>query len=325
MSIYSFGHVEMQAYRNICAAIQNHNTHAEIPAMDMENALSIYKKALSESLQGYMYNQNQIRMRSGFFGCEIDFYLCDEFDNGRIQTDIRVIPEIAEIMNIARKEKTVYEAIKVVYAYFVENFEYAYDQINELKYHSALSVFLYRKSVCEGFALALSNILNRLGIPCGIITGYSGLNGARGAHAWNIVELDKKYYHLDVTWDICTKDKEGKLFDYFLLDDRLAQRDHRWNDTSVPNASDSTRELYTYKGLCCRNEQECISVIVSGLKQKKTSIDFRFISVRRGVGISLEDVRRYFELAVNQGHFAYRSVSFSVNGTCGTVHFSVKY
>lgn len=67
---------------------------------------------------------------------------------------------------------------------------------------------------------------------------------------------------------------------------------------------------------------QCHSI---GDETKKTSIDFRFISVRRGVSISLEDVRRYFELVVNQGHFAYRSVSFSVNDTCGTVHFSVKY
>lgn len=76
---------------------------------------------------------------------------------------------------------------------------------------------MYRKSVCEGFALAFANVLNRLGIPCGIVTGYSSLDGTFGAHAWNIVELDRKYYHLDVTWDICTKEKEIDTFDYFFL------------------------------------------------------------------------------------------------------------
>lgn len=315
----------MQAYRSICIAIQNNNTHAEIPAIDLDNALNVYKKALSESLQGYIYNQNQIRMHRSFCGCEIDFDLCDELKKGRIQTDIRVIPEIAEIINMAQKEKNVYESIKAVYAYFVKNFEYAYNQKNELKYHSALSVFLYRKSVCEGFALALSNVFNRLGIPCGIITGYSGLNGSPGAHAWNVVELDKRYYHLDVTWDICTKNKGSEMFDYFLLDERLVQKDHHWNDASIPLATDNTKELYANKGLCCYDERECIRIIVSGLKQKKTNIGFRFINVGRCEDISLEDAERYFEMAVNQGPFTYRSVSFSVNSTCGTVHFSVKY
>lgn len=325
MSIYSFGNVEMQAYRSICTAIQNYSTHAKIPVISMENALSIYKKALSESKQGYMYNQNQIRMSNGIFGCELKFDLCDEFSNGRIQTDIRVIPEIAEIMNLARKEKTVYEAIKTVYAYFVQKFEYAYDCADDIKYHSALSVFMYRKSVCEGFALALSNVLNCLGISCGIITGYSSLNGVQGTHAWNIVEFDKSYYHLDVTWDICTKDKGSKIFDYFFLDDRLVQQDHRWNDTNIPYATDNTRELYANSGLCCSNEQECVRIILSGLKQKKTNIAFRFISDRGCVNFTFEDAKRYFEIAVNQGNFVYCSVSFFVNSACGTVCFSVKY
>ena len=325
MSIYSFNNIELQAYTNIRAAVQNYDTHAELPAIDLENALALYKKALSESNSGYMYNQNQIRMRNGFFGSGIDFEMCDEFKNGRIGTDIRVIPEITEIMSMARKEKSVYEAIKSVYAYFVRNFEYAYNQGNDLKYHSAISVFLYRKSVCEGFALALSNVLNRLGIPCGIITGHSSLDGTVGAHAWNIVELDKKYYHLDVTWDICTKEKGIDTFDYFFLDDSLARKDHQWNDVSIPVALDGTKEFYMQNERCCVNEQECVNVLASGLRQKKTDISFRFIGNDSQAIITVQNIKRLFELAVNRGHFVYRSVSFSVNSMCGTVYFSLTY
>ena len=325
MSIYSFGYVEMQAYKSIHAAIQNLSTHAIIPVIDMEKALSIYKKALSESVQGYMYNQNQIKMRRGYSGCEIEFELCAEFGEGRIQTDIRVIPEIAEIMNLARKKNTVYEKIKTVYTYFVKNFEYKYEQAEELRYHSAISAFLYRKSVCEGFALSFANILNRLEIPCGIITGYAAFNVAQGLHTWNVVELDKNCYHLDVTCDICTKEKERELFDYFLLDDGLIRRDHIWSDGSVPSANDSTKELYTKRGLCFRNEQECINAIVTGLKQKKPRIDFRFVSEKNSADASLETARSFFNIAQTQTQCNYRSVSFSANNTSGTIHYSVKY
>lgn len=323
MSIYSLSNIESQVYRNICDALENSDTHADVPPINMDNVLSLYKKALSESNSGYMYNQNQIRICNSFFGSEIEFDLCDEFSNGRIKTDIQIIPEIAQIMELARKEKSVYDAIKCVYSYFVKNFEYAYDQVNDLSYHSAISVFLYRKSVCEGFALALSNVFNRLGIPCGIITGYSDLNGINDAHAWNIVELDRKFYHLDVTWDICTKEKGIDIFDYFFLDDKLARRDHRWSDTSIPVASDDTKDFYKKNGLCCVNEQECINVLVSGLKKKKISIGFRFM--RDKSDMTLQNARRLFELAVNKGYFEYRSVSFSINSTCGTVHFLVSY
>lgn len=77
------------------------------------------------------------------------------------------------------------------------------------------SPFLYRKVVCEGFAFAFAYIMNRMDIPCGIITGASTLNASNGLHAWNIIFLENRFYHVDVTWDICTKEKCGYLFDFF--------------------------------------------------------------------------------------------------------------
>lgn len=59
MSIYSFSDIELQAYKNIWIAIQNYDVHAELPAIDSEKALTLYKKVLSESKSGYMYNQNK--------------------------------------------------------------------------------------------------------------------------------------------------------------------------------------------------------------------------------------------------------------------------
>lgn len=140
-----------------------------------------------------------------------------------------------------------------------------------------------------------------------------------------IVELDRKYYHLDVTWDICTKEKEIDTFDYFFLDDSLVRKDHQWNDPSIPVASDSTKEFYKKNKCCCINEQECISVITVGLRQRKTNISFRFIGNDSQVIINMQNIKRLFELAVNRGHFVYRSVLLSVNSMGGTAHFSLTY
>lgn len=325
MSIYSFSDIELQAYKNIWIAIQNYDVHAELPAIDSEKALTLYKKVLSESKSGYMYNQNQIRMCNGYWGSRIEFEMCDEFKNGRITIDIRVMPEIIKIMSMARKEKNVYDAVKSVYTYFVKNFDYAYNLGTDLKYHSAVSVFMYKKSVCEGFALAFANVLNRLGIPCGIVNRSSSFDGTFGAHAWNIVESDRKYYHLDVTWDICTKEKGIDTFDYFWLDDKLVRKDHQWNDPSIPAASDSTKEFYTKNERCCINERECVSVIVAGLRQKKTNISFRFIGNNCQNVIESQNLERLFECAAKRCHLDYHSVSLLVNSTGGIVHFSLNY
>ncbi len=58
MSIYSFSDIELQAYKNIWIAIQNYDVHAELPAIDSEKVLTLYKKVLSESKSGYVQSKS---------------------------------------------------------------------------------------------------------------------------------------------------------------------------------------------------------------------------------------------------------------------------
>lgn len=75
-------------------------------------------------------------------------------------------------------------------------------------------VLVLKSAVCQGYALAYQDLLDRVGIPC-ITVGSDAMD-----HAWNIVELEGEYYHVDVTWDDPTWDMPGQvLHDYFLLSD----------------------------------------------------------------------------------------------------------
>lgn len=48
-------------------------------------------------------------------------------------------------------------------------------------------------------------------------------------HAWNLVRLNGRWYHLDVTWDDPIPDQAGRLrYDYYLLPDKLIKKDHFW-------------------------------------------------------------------------------------------------
>ena len=54
-----------------------------------------------------------------------------------------------------------------------------------------------KTAVCQGYAGLLYRLCLEMGISCRMITG----TGNGGAHAWNIVALDGKYYNADSTWD----------------------------------------------------------------------------------------------------------------------------
>lgn len=50
--------------------------------------------------------------------------------------------------------------------------------------------------------------------------------GVKYRHAWNVVRLDKKYYHLDCTFDLSLGNPEEIRYDYFRLSDKQIFRDH---------------------------------------------------------------------------------------------------
>lgn len=62
------------------------------------------------------------------------------------------------------------------------------------------------KVVCEGYSKAFQYLCDLSGIECYTVSGYAD----GGRHMWNIVVLDGKSYHVDVTWcdggfDYCLK------------------------------------------------------------------------------------------------------------------------
>lgn len=60
---------------------------------------------------------------------------------------------------------------------------------------TAAGALLNRTAVCQGYAQAYSNLLLRWGIESYIVTSRP-MN-----HSWNLVCIEGKWYHVDVTWD----------------------------------------------------------------------------------------------------------------------------
>ena len=72
-------------------------------------------------------------------------------------------------------------------------------------------------AVCQGYAEAYMDLMNRAGVEC-VYVPSEGMD-----HGWNQVCLDGQWYHVDVTWDDPTPDKAGFVgHDRFLLSDEQA-------------------------------------------------------------------------------------------------------
>lgn len=76
---------------------------------------------------------------------------------------------------------------------------------------SAYGAFVDGEAVCQSYALAYMYLLTKKGITCGMATSDNA------NHAWNVVKLNGKWYHIDVTWDDPAWDTLGTSYHNFFL------------------------------------------------------------------------------------------------------------
>lgn len=98
-----------------------------------------------------------------------------------------------------------------------------YDE--SLTRYTAYDAITEGTAVCQGYALLAYRMLTDAGIDTRIIEGRAG----HGEHAWNLVQLNGHWYHLDVTWDDPIPDRGDIVgHSYFLLSDAGIRKDHSW-------------------------------------------------------------------------------------------------
>lgn len=87
--------------------------------------------------------------------------------------------------------------------------------------YTAYGALVNKKAVCHGISLAFKLLCDKYGVPCFIATGnVNKKDGSTEPHSWNIVYIDGRYAHIDVTWDLSVSLSSGRnRFDYFLIND----------------------------------------------------------------------------------------------------------
>lgn len=112
--------------------------------------------------------------------------------------------------------KTEYEKVKTIYDYICRNVTYDRAHLNDDTYtlkQSAYAALINKTSVCQGYATLFYYMTNSVGVDSRVVLGnsYDSQGSVGENHAWNIVEIDGKYYYCDTTWDSGTGE-----YKYFL-------------------------------------------------------------------------------------------------------------
>lgn len=144
----------------------------------------------------------------------------------------------AKVNEIAR-EVTIgcssdYEKALALHDWLVENT--AYDET--YTHYGSEGVLFHGTGVCNAYTLTYSRLLSAVGISSQTVTGTATdrNSGVSGSHAWTLVMLDGKWWHVDTTWDDPIPDGRER-HTYFALTDAQMAADHTWDTSAYPAAT----------------------------------------------------------------------------------------
>lgn len=144
-----------------------------------------------------------------------------------------------------------YEKIKYTYEFVIINTEY---DLNSKENQNILSVMMYGKSVCQGYARTIQYLLSQLGVTSTIVSGY--VESGEG-HAWNLVKCNNAWYYLDSTWGDSSylssaepTSMDGISYDYMNITTAELEKNHIIdNIAEVPLCVFTQDNYYVREGL----------------------------------------------------------------------------
>lgn len=188
------------------------------------------------------------------------------FDKAKIKEHQKAMT--ARVNKLAQPAKAMNEWEKEQYIHDFICQNVRYDKLKKPYSHEIIGPLGQGVGVCEGIAKTVKILCDALGIWCMIaISDAAPKKGIKYRHAWNVVRIGGKYYHLDATFDnslgksgrktadgskAVTRESAKEVqsilrYDYFNLDDKHFFRDHEPVIWKVPACSDGDHFYYKEK------------------------------------------------------------------------------
>ncbi len=223
---------------------------------DGDYKLSFYFKENGEKLFWSYYDDINLRQRksklyfaqSPVFANNYRMHLSNSLvtPSNYLQTRLTTVDNYKKMKKLALQittgAKNDYQKALMIHDWVGANIYYDMDALRTGKYGivNAVTTLNNKKSVCQGYAELVDELLKANGIPARLGVGYAlGLTEAnqewedvpnKSNHAWNEAYVDGRWIIMDVTWDSGNVYQDGKFTNGKLK--------HRYFDPSLEAFSD---------------------------------------------------------------------------------------
>ncbi|MDF1618363.1 transglutaminase domain-containing protein [Petrocella sp. FN5] len=172
------------------------------------------------------------------------------------------------------------------------------------------------RAVCHGYAEAFQYMAYLAGLNTKIVFGTAKVDGVDIGHAWNMIELDGKYYHVDTTWNdpVSSLGSHNITYDYFNVTDQDLMATHSWNKSEYVQGTGTYYNYYTYHKLEVIGTEGLRAYLQNEFNRGSKAMTIKV----KGVQMTMETLRKVLARC-----YGYGSVSYNVNESTNVVYITV--
>lgn len=309
---------EQETYKVILNAIKNKKNDISIDIFDFDEVSNIYYSVLNDNPELF-YVTNKFNLSTNSINNNIvsakiivDYKesILNDLDN--IDGKLNQIKYDLYFKTLGFSE---FEIVKYCFEYLCNKSTYNINYDDQ----SLISVMLENRGVCASYAKSFKYLMDFFDIPCYIVEGF--FISSNEKHAWNMVEIDENWYHIDVT----QADSNDIFIDYSylcILDEQI-RKDHIIS--SQVNKTKSIDYFYLNNIGCYFNqfnENVIKQILLNKVINYKTPLIFTFknnIDFNKCKSFLL-DKENLFNILINEGYIV-NNINYYINDLTDTVVF----
>ena len=260
---------QQNSYNAIKAGLQSLAPSFPVPLLENRELTDVFMKLRLDHPQ--LFYAGTFKYRYYPDGSNAEFIPEYLFEKGKIKDHQKALQARVEKLARPMMKATDMEKLLYVHDFICQNVHY--DKLKKQYSHEIIGPLGHGVGVCEGIAKSVKILCDALNIWCVIaLSENNPEKGVKYRHAWNIVKVDKKYYHIDCTFDNSLGNPEEIRYDYFLLNDKQLLRDHERLVWKMPACEDGERFYYKEKKLSFTKMEDVQKRSAQAVKKGRTLI-----------------------------------------------------
>ena len=238
---------EEGAYRCIYEGLLAKQTEIDVSEfkIPVSEIMSFYERVINDNPELFYVGNG---LRWWYSGSTVSRIEPEYLEGLPADAEIRMEQAVAAALSLVEPGMSQAEKALVLHDYLMDTVTYDWvtattGQPVDRTVYSAYGALANGNAVCNGYALAYQMLLKQVGINA------VKLNSKNMNHAWNLVEIDGSWYHVDVTWDDPVPNVEGGgRHENFLRSDTgiRSTKHYSWDDTSITCPNEYIEDWWMY-------------------------------------------------------------------------------